>query len=91
MPFEIYSFDKLLKTIEQNRNDLQNPAIDHCPQIADCLDALLQTNPACARMSGSGASCFAIYENETNALNAAQTIATLKPNWFVNSTYLLGQ
>lgn len=90
-PLEIGSFAQSLQTIEQNRNDLQNPAIDHCPEIADCLDALLQTNPACARMSGSGASCFAIYKNETNALNAAKAIATLQPNWFVKSTYLLGQ
>lgn len=90
-PTEIGRFEQLLKIIQQNRNDLQTPAIDHCPEISDCLDTLLKTNPVSGRMSGSGASCFAIYENETNAFNAAKAIATLQPHWFVKSTYLLGQ
>ena len=90
-PTEIGRFEQLLKIIQQNRNDLQTPAIDHCPEISDCLDTLLKTNPVSVRMSGSGASCFAIYENETNAFNAAKAIATLQPHWFVKSTYLLGQ
>ncbi|MEP3196944.1 MAG: 4-(cytidine 5'-diphospho)-2-C-methyl-D-erythritol kinase [Lentilitoribacter sp.] len=90
-PSKIGNFDQLLKVIDQNRNDLQTPAIDHCPEIANCLDILLKTNPVCARMSGSGASCFAVYEDETKALNSAQTIATLQPDWFVQSTHLLGR
>lgn len=90
-PPKIESFDQLLKVIAQNRNDLQTPAVDHCPEIAGCLDALLQTNPACTRMSGSGASCFAIYDNETNARNAAHAIRRAHSDWFVRSTYLLEQ
>lgn len=88
---KIEGFDQLICLIEQNRNDLQVPAISHCSEISDCLDALLQTNPACARMSGSGASCFALYENKTDALNAKKMIADNHPDWFVQSTHLLGR
>ncbi|MBO6917902.1 MAG: 4-(cytidine 5'-diphospho)-2-C-methyl-D-erythritol kinase [Rhizobiaceae bacterium] len=81
-------FQELLATIKANRNDLQEPAIEHRPIIAECLNALLKTNPACARMSGSGASCFALYDNEDNALAAAQTIIGNHHNWFVKPTFL---
>lgn len=89
--FKIDSFEQLICLIEQNRNDLQIPAMSHCSEISDCLDVLLQTKPACARMSGSGASCFALYENKTDAQKAEKMIAENHPNWFVQSTHLLGR
>lgn len=88
---KIENFDELITVMEDNRNDLQQPAIQHCSEISDCLEALLKTEPACARMSGSGASCFALYNNENKARAAAQTIISDHPNWFVTSTYLRGQ
>ena len=77
--------------MKDNRNDLEQPAIQHCSEISDCLEALLNTKPAITRMSGSGASCFALYNNENNARAAAQSIMGEHPNWFVTSTYLRGQ
>ena len=47
----------------QGRNDLEVPAIDICPDIGDVLDALRKTGPIFSRMSGSGATCFALYES----------------------------
>lgn len=61
------------------RNDLEQPAIGLCPAIADILGALRETGPLLARMSGSGATCFAIYESETVLEEAA---ARLNPNWW---------
>jgi 4-diphosphocytidyl-2-C-methyl-D-erythritol kinase len=46
----------------EGRNDLEAPAISLCPQIAEVLAALQATSPWLARMSGSGATCFALYE-----------------------------
>ena len=46
----------------EGRNDLEAPAISLCPVIADVLAALRDTAPWLARMSGSGATCFALYE-----------------------------
>ena len=45
-------------------NDLEPSAIALCPPIADVLEALAQTKPVLARMSGSGATCFALYASE---------------------------
>lgn len=52
-----------LRTIAlDGRNDLEAPAIAICPPIADVLAALRETQPFLARMSGSGATCFALYD-----------------------------
>lgn len=46
----------------EGRNDLEEPAIRLCPAIADVLTSLRRTNPMLTRMSGSGATCFALYD-----------------------------
>lgn len=46
----------------EGRNDLEAPAISLCPVIAEVLAALEATAPWLARMSGSGATCFALYD-----------------------------
>lgn len=63
----------------EGRNDLEAPAISLCPVIADVLAALQATAPSLARMSGSGATCFALYEN-TEARDAA-TVAMPAEWW----------
>ena len=50
------------KIAREGRNDLEAPAISLCPVIAEVLAALQATNPWLARMSGSGATCFALYD-----------------------------
>jgi 4-diphosphocytidyl-2-C-methyl-D-erythritol kinase len=63
----------------QGRNDLEAPAISLCPVIAEVLGALRATNPWLARMSGSGATCFALYDT-TAARDAAA--AAMPPAWW---------
>ncbi|MDZ4308075.1 4-(cytidine 5'-diphospho)-2-C-methyl-D-erythritol kinase, partial [Allopontixanthobacter sp.] len=46
----------------EGRNDLEAPATALCPMIGEVLAALSATNPLLARMSGSGATCFALYQ-----------------------------
>ncbi|MFM7377184.1 MAG: hypothetical protein ACKO1O_03495, partial [Erythrobacter sp.] len=46
----------------EGRNDLEAPAISLCPVIAEVLAALHATHPWLARMSGSGATCFALFD-----------------------------
>ncbi len=56
-------------------NDLEAPAMRIQPVIGKVMAALNATNGAwLARMSGSGATCFAIYENTADAERAAQKI-----------------
>lgn len=64
------------------RNDLETPAIALCPQIATCLDALRETSAWLGRMSGSGATCFALYENTSQRDAAAAAIAASRPEWW---------
>ncbi|MEW4466932.1 4-(cytidine 5'-diphospho)-2-C-methyl-D-erythritol kinase [Parasphingorhabdus sp. JC815] len=56
------------------RNDLQLPAESHAPVIRDILMRLNETNPVVARMSGSGATCFALYESLGAAHSANDTM-----------------
>ena len=56
------------------RNDLEASAIALCPAIADVLAALRPTGPWLARMSGSGATCFALYESEAERDSAASAL-----------------
>lgn len=62
-------------------NDLQAAAIGLCPAIADVL-AAMEAIPGCllARMSGSGATCFAIFATPAEAEAAADALA--RPGWW---------
>ncbi|MGQ7829219.1 4-(cytidine 5'-diphospho)-2-C-methyl-D-erythritol kinase [Altererythrobacter sp. Z27] len=64
------------------RNDLEAPAISLCPVIADVLGALHATQPWLARMSGSGATCFALYDSIEARDAAAVRIADEHPEWW---------
>ena len=62
----------------EGRNDLEAPAIALVPQIAEVLDAL-RDGAKLARMSGSGATCFALYATEADRDAAA---AALPREWW---------
>ncbi|MBF5091876.1 4-(cytidine 5'-diphospho)-2-C-methyl-D-erythritol kinase [Novosphingobium sp. LASN5T] len=64
------------------RNDLEMPAVALHPQIADVLAALQATGPRLARMSGSGATCFALFETSTARDAAARSIAASQTGWW---------
>lgn len=68
------------------RNDLEAPAIALEPSIAATLDVLSATGPLCARMSGSGATCFGVYADAGQARQAAGHIAATAPSWWVTAT-----
>jgi 4-diphosphocytidyl-2-C-methyl-D-erythritol kinase len=67
------------------RNDLEPIAAGICPAITDILDVLTRANPAMVRMSGSGATCFALFA-EAEDLAAAK--AHLDPRWWSMGTEL---
>ncbi|MEX0342971.1 MAG: 4-(cytidine 5'-diphospho)-2-C-methyl-D-erythritol kinase [Erythrobacter sp.] len=66
----------------EGRNDLEAPAISLCPQIAGVIEALRGTSSFLARMSGSGATCFALYDGASARDEAAQQIAERHPGWW---------
>ena len=66
----------------KGRNDLRPPAVELCPPIADVLDSLNQTDPWMCEMSGSGATCFALYESPEHRDRASRVLAELEPQWW---------
>ncbi|KTE15592.1 4-(cytidine 5'-diphospho)-2-C-methyl-D-erythritol kinase [Sphingopyxis sp. H115] len=64
------------------RNDLQRPAIAQCPAIADILLELGALRPWLARMSGSGATCFALFDAAAERDAAAAALAARHPGWW---------
>ncbi len=70
-------------------NILQQPTSIACPEIPSIISALQNTNdPICTRMSGSGATCFALYTTQEDVKKAQKTIKTTFPNYWVTSGLL---
>jgi 4-diphosphocytidyl-2-C-methyl-D-erythritol kinase len=65
------------------RNDLQRPATAACPAIADVLLELGALRPWLARMSGSGATCFALFDAAGERDAAAAALAERHPGWWL--------
>lgn len=72
-------------------NDLQAPACEAEPEIVRVLlELAMQGGARLTRMSGSGATCFAVFETDTAAQNAAAHIGAKYPDWWVSATTLGG-
>lgn len=79
----------LIESLATLRNDLEAPATQVAPVIADVLAALrAQAGCRLARMSGSGATCFALFDNCHAAAKAARALAGQRPGWWVKPTML---
>lgn len=72
--------DSLIAWLAGCRNDLQAPAIALLPVIAEVLAALDQAGARLARMSGSGATCFGIFDSPAQAERAADGLR--RPGWW---------
>jgi 4-diphosphocytidyl-2-C-methyl-D-erythritol kinase len=88
-PEEGSSVEDWVEALSSGSNDLEAPATRIQPVIGEVLSALNASNGAwLARMSGSGATCFAIYENTAEAQRAAQKISLDRPGWWVHAGVL---
>jgi len=65
-------------------NDLTESAIACAPVIGEVLAAIAAT-PRCrlARMSGSGGTCFALFDNPGEAEAAARSLRQSHPDWWI--------
>ncbi|HEX7820383.1 MAG TPA: 4-(cytidine 5'-diphospho)-2-C-methyl-D-erythritol kinase [Sphingobium sp.] len=67
----------------EGRNDLQLPALTLVPEIAAVLAALASLPGAgLARMSGSGATCFALFDDPRARDEAQEAIHRTHPDWW---------
>lgn len=76
--------------LSTQRNDLERPAVKRVPEIAAALTALaLAPKVQMVRMSGSGATCFGLFEDRLSADMAAAQMAASNPWWWVKSASTL--
>jgi 4-diphosphocytidyl-2-C-methyl-D-erythritol kinase len=88
-PDEGASLEDWVEALSAGANDLEAPATRIQPVIGKVLAALSASDGAwLARMSGSGATCFAIFENTAEAQRASQKIAQDHPQWWVHAGVL---
>ena len=79
----------LLDWLAGETNDLEAPAIALAPVIAKVLAALRElAGCRLARMSGSGASCFALFLSAAEMSSAAKALRAKFPDWWVAETLL---
>ncbi|MHC5231080.1 4-(cytidine 5'-diphospho)-2-C-methyl-D-erythritol kinase [Brucella sp. LJL56] len=72
--------------LQTTRNDLLPPALKLVPQIGDKLDLLRACGSLYAQMSGSGATCYAIFEDMAATERAAARLSAERPDWFIIAT-----
>jgi 4-diphosphocytidyl-2-C-methyl-D-erythritol kinase len=71
------------------RNDLEAPALGLEPRIGHALDALkAQPEAIMTRMSGSGATCFALTSTRAEAEALAGRLSAARPAWWVRACTL---
>jgi len=85
------SRDEVIAFVSRHGNDLEAAAISSHPAIAQALAALRAlTGCRLARMSGSGASCFGLFDSKRAAVAAARALRVAHPQWWIRPTVLGG-
>jgi 4-diphosphocytidyl-2-C-methyl-D-erythritol kinase len=78
----------LLQFLVLTRNDLEAPARALQPVIGTVLDALAALpGVLLVRMSGSGATCFALFENDAACAIGAAALQAAYPGWWIAPSF----
>jgi len=83
LPKNKLSFIETIHFLSNLRNDLENPAIELVPNIKNVLDVLNSCGSELSRMSGSGGTCFGLFQSFELAQKAAKKISLENPKWWV--------
>ncbi len=89
LPETLDNVAELAAFLQQKDNDLYDAARKIVPDIENA-QRVIDAQGGCrlARMSGSGATCFGLFESEKQARDAAGTIAFENPDWWVKPGWL---
>lgn len=83
--------DALVGALEARGNDLETPAVALVPAVGEVLEALRGLPDArLARMSGSGATCFALFADLAAAQAGRALLARTRPGWWAEATTVAG-
>ena len=87
--WSVQTSDELIAQLQGVRNDLQRPASEVMPFVAEVL-AELERLPGArlARLSGAGPTCFALFGEQRHAIAAAEDLGRRQPGWWVTATVL---
>jgi 4-diphosphocytidyl-2-C-methyl-D-erythritol kinase len=81
--------EELLAFLEAQPNDLETAAISLRPVIGEVLSTLRDLESCrLARMSGSGATCFGLFDTEEAAASAARQLRAAHSGWWIEETAL---
>ncbi|WP_152044961.1 4-(cytidine 5'-diphospho)-2-C-methyl-D-erythritol kinase [Aureimonas psammosilenae] len=78
----------LLDILQATRNDMEDAATAIAPAIGEARRALIEAGALLSRMSGSGATVFAVFPDDAAAAKAAAAIRQAHPHWWVEPTRL---
>ena len=89
VPEDLGDRQEFLDFLKRQQNDLELTAIEKLPAIRDVSTALKQTEDVqLVRMSGSGATVFALYPTPESAQRAAELLQSTRPHWWVRACTL---
>jgi len=85
-----HSIDDVIAYMNSVPNDLTKPAIAICSDVQTVIETISRIeNCRVARMSGSGATCFGLFETVAAAKTAAATLEKKYPGWWIRSSRVL--
>ncbi len=89
LPEDLGTYNSLISFLKEHENDLHKAACQIVPEI-DNISNTLSSQKGCglARLSGSGATCFGLFEDEAHAKMAVQNIRQDNPDWWVKTGWL---
>jgi 4-diphosphocytidyl-2-C-methyl-D-erythritol kinase len=91
MPKAFESAEELAGFLALCRNDLEAPAASLAPAIGDVLETLRsEPETLLARVSGSGATCFALCAGDIEAKTLTERLERMRPGWWVRRCRLGG-
>ena len=89
LPAQFDSSADLIDFLKEQNNDLTPAACQTIPEIQNVLDYLsMQDENLLTRMSGSGATCFSLFETKEKAKHCALSIQKENPQWWVQAVTL---
>lgn len=89
LPETVSGAEHLAAILKPTKNDLEAAALQLAPEIGTALEALrAEPGMLLARMSGSGATCFALAADDAAASAAALALKRARADWWVAATRL---
>ena len=90
LKFNDISAENFISTIKNHKNDLEKYAIELAPEISQILiEIAKQNNCLVSRMSGSGSTCFGLFDNQNDLNFAYQNLSRKFPGFYLRKSEIL--